>query len=95
MKCQDGLITLKVKEQMVYNFATTIQVTRQHIVTRQVGVQGRTVATATRATCGVVLSMVRPVLTVTTCVGVVGFSIAVVARALFRCAVSRIYSSTL
>ena len=51
---------------MVYNFATAIRVTRPHIVTIRAVAQGRTMIGATRATCGVVLLMVRPTPTVTT-----------------------------
>ena len=78
---------------MVYNFATAVQVTRQHIVAIRVGAQGRTMAIAARTACGAVLLMVHPTLTIATWVGVVGTRITSVARALFRSAVSRIYKN--
>ena len=76
---------------MVYNFATTIRVTRPHIVAIRAVAQGRTMVGAARTTCGVVLLMVHPTPTITAWVVVVGFRITVTVRTLFRCAVSRSY----
>ena len=73
---------------MVYNFATTGRVTRPHIVTLRADAQGRTMFGAARTSCGVVLLMVLPTPTVTTCLVVVGVRITITVRKLFRCAVS-------
>ena len=88
MKCQIGARIQLEKGLAGFNFATTVQVTRQHVVTFRIGAQGRTMAIATRAMCGVALLTVRPTLTITTCIVVVGLRFTITARALFRCAVS-------
>ena len=72
---------------MVYNFATTIQVTLQLGVTLRVVAQGRTIIGAARTACGVVLLMVLSMLTVTTWIVVVGIRITTLARTPIRCAV--------
>ena len=75
---------------MVYNFATTGRVTRPHIVTIRAVAQGRSMVGATRTTCGVVLLVVHPTPTITTCLVVVGIRLTISVRTLFRCAVLRI-----
>ena len=51
---------------MVYNFATTIRVTRPHIVAIRTVAQGRAMIGAARTACGVVLLVVHPTPTITT-----------------------------
>ena len=92
MKCQIGARIQLEKGLAGFNFATTIQVTRQLVVTVWVGAQGRPMAVATRTLCGVVTFAVRPTLTITTCIVAVGVRITITARALIRCAVSQNYS---
>ena len=77
------------KELTGYNFATAGRVTRPHIVTIRAVAQGRTMVGAARTACGVVLLMVHPTPTFTTWIVVVGLSMTVTVRALFRCAVSQ------
>ena len=76
---------------MVYNFATTGRVTRPRIVTVRAVAQGRGIIGATRAACGVVLFVLHPPPTITTCIVVVGIRMTITVRTLFRCAVSRSY----